>query len=106
MGYIAPLLGIAVAHVVFWYKGNAKVLFDIEWSPTVWWLTTGLLTDCLTLTAWWRLVGLCDVWRAGVLWGVVSLTVDLTLNTLHFGFNARGAIALLLCGVSALLVHR
>jgi len=103
--YILPILGLTTASVVFWLKGNAKVQFGLEWSPFTWWLTTGLLTNYLTLYAWWKLIELSDVWKAGVIWGLVSLIVDLCLNTLFFGYNWRGGVALALCAVAAVISH-
>lgn len=104
--YILPVIGLALANVIFWYKGNAKELYGLDWEPIKWWLYTSLITNYITLYAWWKLIEVGDVWKAGVTWGLTSLIVDLTLNTLHFGFNPRGVIALALCGVSALIVHK
>lgn len=103
--YVVPLSMILIANVIFWFKGNSKALFEIEWSPFRWWLTIGLLTDYLTLLAWWKLIHLSNVWRAGVLWGVVSLFTDLVLNSYYFGFNWRGMLALILCLIAALIAH-
>ena len=103
--YFLPILGMAVASVIFWYKGNAKVLYGLEWSPFKWWWTTSLITNYLTLYAWWRLIELSDVWKAGVIWGLISLSVDLTLNTYYFGYNWRGMVALGLCGLAAIIAH-
>lgn len=103
--YIAPLSMIFLANVVFWFKGNSKVLFDLEWTPFRWWLTASLVTDYLTLFAWWKLIQISNVWRAGVLWGVVSLFTDLVLNSYFFGFNWRGVVALILCMIAALIAH-
>jgi hypothetical protein len=101
--YIAPIAGLTLASVVFWFKANAKMRFGLDWSPFTWWWTTSLLTNYLTLHAWWRLIALSDVWRAGVLWGLVGLIVDLVLNTYFFGVSWRGAIALALCALAAFI---
>lgn len=104
--YILPALGLTLANIIFWYKGNAKEIYGLDWAPFKWWLYTSLITNYITLYAWWKLIEIGDVWKAGVTWGIVSLTVDLTLNTLYFGFNVRGVIALGLCGLSAFIVHK
>ena len=103
--YIAPIASLGIATVVFWFKANAKVRFGVDWSPFTWWWTTSLFTNYLTLSAWWKLIELTDVWRAGVLWGFVGLVVDLCLNTCFFGVNWRGAVALALCAVAAVISH-
>lgn len=104
-GYTSPILMLIGASIIFWFKGNAKVVFGWEWTPFKWWLSIGLLTDFLTLSAWWSLIALSNVWRAGVMWGVISLVTDLILNSYFFGFNWKGVIALLLCMLAAVIVH-
>ena len=104
--YIFPVVALAVANVIFWYKGNAREIFGVDWSPFKWWLVTSLATNYLTLHAWWKLIEIGDVWRAGVTWGLVSLVTDLLLNTLHYGLNKKGAVALVLCGLASLIAHK
>lgn len=104
--YILPVIGLMFANVIFWFKGNAKALYGLDWSPMKWWLYTSLLTNYITLYSWWKLIEVGDVWKAGVTWGLCSLIIDLILNTCFFGFNPNGIIALLLCAVSAFLVHK
>ena len=103
--YILPIVGLLVSTVIFWYKGNAKIIYGLEWSPFRWWLTTSLLTSYMTLYAWWRLVEVGNVWKAGVTWMVCNLLVDLSLNTYYFGFNWKGIIAICLCAIAAFIVH-
>lgn len=103
--YAPSVIAFCVAQVIFWYKGNARSVYGVEWSPFRWWLTTSLVTNYITLLAWWRLVDVSDVWRAGVTWGVCSVVVDLALNTLYFGAEWRGIVALLLCALGAWVAH-
>jgi hypothetical protein len=103
--YIFPVSALLVASIIFWYKGNAKQVYGLDWSPLRWWLFTSLFTNYLTLHAWWRLIELGDVWKAGVIWGVTSLLVDVTMNSIYFGFNWKGILALAMCGLAAALIH-
>ena len=103
--YFLPVLGLLVSCVIFWSKGNAKIIYGLEWSPFRWWLTTSLITSYMTLHAWWKLVELGDVWKAGVIWGMCSITIDLALNTWYYGFNWKGILALCLVAIAALIVH-
>ena len=105
MNYVIPVILLCLANVVFWFKGNSKALYGFDWTPFKWWLYTSLLTNYMTLYAWWKLIEIGDVWRAGVTWGLCSLTVDLILNCYFFGFNWTGVVALCLCGAAALIVH-
>ena len=105
MEYVLPSLMLSLANVIFWFKGNSKELFGLDWSPFQWWLYTSLVTNYITLYAWWRLIEISDVWRAGVTWGMCSLVVDLALNSYYYGFNMKGVIALCLCAVAALILH-
>ena len=104
-GYILPTLGLILANIIFWYKGNSKELFGNDWTPFRWWLTTSLITIYVTLYAWWKLIEIGDVWKAGVTWGLCSLFTDLILNCIYFGFNMKGVIALLLCAIAGIIVH-
>ena len=104
--YILPVFGLCFANIIFWYKGNAKVIYGLDWSPFKWWLFTSLITNYITLYAWWKLIEVGNVWKAGVTWGLCSLTIDLILNTVYFGFNWRGAMAMGLCGLSAIIAHK
>lgn len=105
INYVIPVLLLALSNVIFWYKGNSKEIYGLDWSPFKWWLCTSLFTNYMTLYAWWKLIEIADVWRAGVTWGLVSLTIDLILNCTYYGFNWRGVLALCLCGIAALIVH-
>jgi hypothetical protein len=102
---IIPMAMICLAQIIFWFKGNSKIIYGLDWSPMRWWMTTSLLTNYLTLLGWWRLMEVTNVWKAGVYWGITGILVDLTLNTIYFGFNVRGAIALGLILVASLISH-
>jgi len=103
--YTSPILGFTLAAIIFWYKANAKILYGLEWSPFKWWICTGLVTNYLTLLAWWKLIEHTNIWRAGVIWGLTGLIVDLSLNVCYFGINWRGVTALGLCALAAAIMH-
>lgn len=98
-----PLAALLTASIIFWIKGNARQVFGCEWGPFRWWISVGWLTSYLTLYAWWRLVALWGVWRAGVVWSAAGLLVDLVLNTYFFGFELRAAFSLVLIAIAAAL---
>ena len=103
--YIQPIVLIFIANIIFWYKGQAKAVFGLDWSPWQWWLYTSLATNYLSLYAWWRLIELSNVWTAGVTWGICSLTVELILNSYFISFSWKGAVALILCLIAGLIAH-
>jgi hypothetical protein len=103
--YFFPILMFGLANIIFWFKGNSKEIYGWDWTPFKWWLYTSLLTNYMTLTAWWKLIELGDVWKAGVIWGLCSLTIDLILNCYFFGFNIKGVIALILCAIAGVISH-
>lgn len=94
-----------LAQIIFWYKGNSKVVYGLDWEPFRWWLTTSLITNYLTLYSWWRMIEITDVWKAGAYWGGITILVDLTLNSIYFGFSIKGIVALLLVGIAGIIVH-
>lgn len=59
----------------------------------------------MSLYAWWKLVELGDVWKAGVTWGLISISVDLALNSYYLGFQWKGAVAMLLCALATAIAH-
>jgi len=103
--YLFPVFLLLLSNVIFWFKGNSKELYGLDWTPFRWWLTTSLFTNYMTLIAWWKLIEVGDVWRAGVTWGLCSLTVDVILNCYFFGFNVKGVIALVLCAIAGVISH-
>ena len=103
--YIAPIAMLCLAHVIFWYKSNSKILFNFDWSPLKWWLYTSLLTNYMTLYAWWRLVEISNVWRAATVWTVCSLAIDLLLNCYYFEYNLKGVVALCLCAIAIIITQ-
>jgi len=99
------ILSIVIAHTIFWFKGNSKILFGLDWSPFQWWLTVSLLTDYLTIYAWWMMIEKTNVWKAGAYWGLIAVLVDLSLNCIYFGVNIKGIIALMLIAIAGILIH-
>jgi hypothetical protein len=102
--HLTAILFFSICSVIFWFKSNARAAYGVDWSPMRWWLTTSLITNYLSLTAWWSLVKVEDVWVAGVIWSICSLATTLALNTFYFGFNIRGLLALGLCSLSMLIL--
>lgn len=99
----APLAALLAASVIFWIKGNARLVWGCEWGPIKWWLIVGWITNTLTLFAWWRLAAAWGVWRAGVVWSAVGLAVDIALNAYFFDWNPRAALSLALIAIAAAL---
>jgi len=102
---VLPLLMYAVSFIIFWYKGNAKYIYGVEWTPFHWWLYTSLFTNYLCLYAWWKLVELGDVWKAGVLSGIVHICIEVSLNSYYYGFNPKGVVALALIALAGLIIY-
>ena len=102
---LTSILMFGVAYIVFWYKGNAKDIYGLQWSPFHWWLYTSLVTNYLCLIAWWKLVEISDVWRAGVICGIIHICVEVSLNSYHYGFNPKGVIALALIALAGFIVY-
>lgn len=103
---LISVLCLIVANIIFWIKGNAKIIWGVDWSPMKWWFLTSLFTNYLCLTSWWRIVEAHGVWRASVVWGAVAVCIELPLNITFYGFNWRGLIAVLLVGLAALIVSQ
>ena len=104
--YVLPILATTLCYIFYWFKANSRDVYGFDWGPFKWWLYTGLVTNYIGLWAWWRLVEVSDVWRAGVLCMITSLIVDLMLNSIFYSYNPRGVVALVLCAIAAYIVHQ
>lgn len=94
-----------LALIVFWFKGNSKDLYGLNWSPFEWWLYTSLFTNYLCITAWWKLVEIGDVWKAGIAVGICDVLVQIALNSYFYGFNPKGVIALALIILAGIISY-
>ncbi len=86
-----------------WIRANAQVLWGLDWTAFHWWLYTGLLTTHCALTARLMLLDHIAVWQITLLSAIISLTVEMLLNTCFFGFNPKICIAMSLMGVAAMV---
>jgi len=89
--------------LVYWFRSNAKVVFDLQWSPLEWWVYTSLLTTYANLTAWWYLRDVYDIWKATLIWQVILFMIEMVLNTYFFGFNPKAVLSLALIFVAVLI---
>lgn len=71
-------------YTLLWYKGNAKILFDVQFNPFQWWLYTGLITSYLGLTSWWFFVNNYTIWGAVAITYTLHTAVELGLNFMFF----------------------
>lgn len=89
---------------VYWFRSNAKAVFDLQWTPFQWWLYTSLLTNYASLTAWWYLRGSgFDIWKATLIWQLLFFIVEVSLNTYFFGFNVKIFFSLALIFLAMLI---
>ena len=95
----------SILYTVLWYKGNAKILFGLEWSPFYWWLTTGLITNYLGLLSWWYFVNKYNIWGAIAITYVLHTVIELGLSFYYFDLpTTKQMIGLALLTVGAFLV--
>ena len=90
----------SILYVILWYKGNAKLLYNIDLSPFQWWLTVGLITDYLGLLSWWYLVKTYDVWFAMAITYCLGTIIRLGLNFYYFNLPTNQQLVGLLLLIS------
>lgn len=88
---------ILLSGVLFWFKSNSKILFGLNWSPWEWWLYTGLISNYMSLYAWWGLMSKYDVWFATAVWVLLTTTAEVILNCTYFEFNYIKLTGVVLC---------
>lgn len=71
-------------YALLWYKGNAKILFGINWSPFSWWLYTGLFSSYLGLLSWWYFVKEYNIWGAIAITYFLHSFIELALSFYYF----------------------
>lgn len=97
---------LVLATVIFFYRGNARELFGVEWEPWQWWLTTSIFTNYLTLYSWWAMKDSYGAWRACIISMIVHMATDIILYTLHYGFQTKYAFAMLLVALAGFIVNK
>lgn len=99
------ILCLCLLYAILWYKGNAKILFGLEWTPWQWWLTTGLLTNYLGLISWWFLVNNYKIWGAIAITYMMHTIIELGLSFYYFDLpNTKQLIGLSLLIIGGFLV--
>lgn len=73
-----------ILYALLWYKGNAKILFGIEWTPFQWWLYTGLISSYLGLVSWWHFVNTYTIWGAIAITYFLHAAIELGLSLIYF----------------------
>lgn len=94
---------ILLTGVLFWFKSNSKIVFNLNWSPWEWWLYTGLLSNYMSLYAWWGLLKKYDVWYATAVWVLFTTLAEVLLNIVYFEYNSTKLIGVLFCVLGAFI---
>ena len=89
--------------IIHWIRANAQILWGFEWTAFHWWFYTGLFTTYFALTARLLLVNYISVWQITLLSTIITLSVEMILNTIYFGFNPRMCLAMSLVGAAAMV---
>jgi len=89
-----------ILYILYYLKGNSKILFGFNWSPFEWWLYTGLLTNYISLISWWHFVDKYNIWGAIAITYCLHSIVELGLS-FYFYESPTGQQ---LIGLSLLLV--
>lgn len=71
-------------YTILWFKGNAKIIYNLDLSPWQWWLATGLITNYLGLLSWWYLVQNYGVYNSIAITYVTHSAVELSLSAFFF----------------------
>lgn len=87
--------------VLFWFKSNAKIVFELYWEPWEWWLYTGLLSNYMSLYGWWGLIEKYDVWHATAIWVLLTTFAEVILNCMCFEYSLAKIIGVMFCILGA-----
>lgn len=74
----------SILYALLWYKGNAKIIYGVDWSPFTWWLSTGLITNYLGLLSWWFFVKEYNIWGAIAITYLLHTIIELSLSFYYF----------------------
>jgi len=94
---------IVLSGVLFWFKSNSKIVFDLQWSPWQWWLYTGLLSNYMALYAWWGLMNKYNVWHATAVWVLLNTTAEVILNCIYFEFTWMQIVGIVICMLGTII---
>jgi len=87
------ILCLIIAYSIFWFKGNARIVFDMHLTPFRWWLYTSLITNYLMLWSWWHLVARYKIWGAMAITYCLHAIIELSLNSYFYSPPAMKQIA-------------
>ena len=73
-----------ILYILIWFKGNVKILYNINLAPWQWWLYTGLITNYLGLLSWWYFVEKYNIWGALAITYCLHTIVELGLSFYFF----------------------
>ncbi len=73
-----------ILYILYYLKGNSKILFDFNWTPFQWWLYTGLISNYIALTTWWYFVKTYNIWGAIAITYCLHAIVELGLSFYFF----------------------
>ena len=97
MKYILiPLLFNVLATSLVWLKQNAKRIFDIDYSPFIWWLLLGLALEYLYLNAWWILSDEIGAWKAYISLMLIGTSTSICWMSAYYGFDLKYIVSTLL----------
>jgi hypothetical protein len=107
MQSVPYIICLIIAYAIFWFKGNAKPVFNIELSPFKWWLYTSLITSYLSLHAWWHLVDKYKIWGAMAITYCLHTVIEISLNSYYYNPpTTQQALGLILLVAGAFLILR
>lgn len=94
----------SLAEIFYFYKGNAKFIFQLNWTPLEWWLYTGLFTNYIGLIGWWGLVESYGVWHSTIICIALHSIISFSLKYYYFGAPGKYTFVALCLALLSLII--
>ena len=99
------LLLLLLSDIIVWFQFNAKVVFEFDRNLLWWFFVTGWLVFLCGTYGWWLTLESQGIWKTVVIYSILTLFVDIVLNSIFCGWETKYIISLFLCFIAGLISH-
>lgn len=103
MHIIFVFFALLLINSFYWFKGTAKDLFGLSWTPVEWWVYTGLISNYASLHIWWLLLEAQGIWKATLISSSMACFINIVCNSYFYKFEMKYCISMILCFLALLI---
>lgn len=105
MDFYIGIILLLLSDIIVWFQFNAGEIFNFHRSLLWWFCVTGCVVFFVGTKGWWLVLDSSGVWKTVVIYSLLTLFVDIVLNCIFCGFEAKYVVSLLLCLIAGLIAN-